>query len=56
MSALYTGAGETRRYLLMGEHITSDLSFFTLNQLDVCFHTVCREGLGKLVVDVRVRM
>lgn len=40
----------------MGEDITSDFTFFTLNQFDVCLHTLLCERFGKLVVDVRVGM
>ena len=55
-SSMKSGQNRTDTYLLMGEDVTSDLSFFTLNQLDVGFHTLGRECFGKFVVDVSVRV
>ena len=40
----------------MSENITSDISFFTLNKLDVGFHSILGECLCEFIVNVRVGM
>jgi hypothetical protein len=40
----------------MSQDITSDLSFFTLNKLDVGFHSILSERLCEFIVNVRVGM
>lgn len=43
-------------YLLMSEDVTSDLSFFTLDEFDICLHPLFGECSGEFVIDVGVRM
>lgn len=47
---------EQATYLLVGEDITSYISLFALDELDVCLHSLLGECSGKLVVDVGVRV
>lgn len=40
----------------MSQYIAANLSFSSLNQLDVCLHPVFLEVLRKQIRDVRIRV
>jgi hypothetical protein len=43
-------------HLLVGEHVGAELAFLTLDELDVCLHTVLGKVFGEQVGYVRVRV